>query len=90
MKHIVVLDTGKEWGGGTNSLLELLKRIDKTKYRFSVLFYYNYKKGDDSDIKREIEKLGINFVLLSQKKQPIIAKLLKEMGRVMFFFQQKN
>jgi len=89
MKHIVVLDTGKEWGGGTNSLLELLKRIDKTKYRFSVLFYYNYKKGDDSDIKREIEKLSINFVLLSQKKQPIIAKLLKEMGRVMFFFSKK-
>jgi glycosyltransferase involved in cell wall biosynthesis len=89
MKHIAVIDTGKEWGGGTNSLLELLKRIDKIKYRFTVLFYYNYKKGDDSDIKREIEKLGINFILLSQKKQTIIAKLLKEMGRVMFFFSKK-
>ena len=28
-EKILVLDTGKEWGGGTNSLLELLKRIDK-------------------------------------------------------------
>jgi len=28
-KRILILDTGKEWGGGTNSLLELLKRIDK-------------------------------------------------------------
>ena len=25
---ILLLDTGKEWGGGTNSMLELLKRIN--------------------------------------------------------------
>ncbi|HCY18566.1 MAG TPA: glycosyltransferase, partial [Deltaproteobacteria bacterium] len=42
-KRVLILDTGKEWGGGTNSLIELLKRIDKTKYRFTALFYDNYK-----------------------------------------------
>jgi len=78
-KQILILDTGKEWGGGTNSLIELLKRlvpegsnrgIDKTKYHFTALFYNNYKKGDESDIKSEIEKLGIDFLVLEHKKQP--------------------
>ena len=58
MKKILVLDTGKEWGGGTNSLIELLKRADRARFAFSVLFYDNYKKGADSDIKTEIERLG--------------------------------
>ncbi|MEK6901702.1 MAG: glycosyltransferase, partial [Nanoarchaeota archaeon] len=60
-KRILILDTGKEWGGGTNSLLELLKRIDKNKYHFTAIFYNNYKRGNDSNIKMEIEKLGIDF-----------------------------
>jgi glycosyltransferase involved in cell wall biosynthesis len=89
MKNILILDTGKEWGGGTNSLLELLKRIDKTRYHFTVLFYNNYKKGDVSDIKSEIEKLGIDFLLLEQKKQPAIAKILKELSRALFFFSRQ-
>ena len=88
-KKILILDTGKEWGGGTNSLLELLKRIDKTKYHFTALFYNNYKKGADSDIKSEIEKLGIDFLLLEQKKQPAIAKILKELFRTLFFFSRQ-
>ena len=63
-KKILIIDTGKEWGGGTNSLLELLKRIDKTRCHFTALFYSNYKKGNESDIKSEIEKFGIDFLLL--------------------------
>ncbi|GER93556.1 glycosyltransferase family 1 protein [hot springs metagenome] len=89
MKKILILDTGKEWGGGTNSLLELLKRIDKNKYRFIALFYNNYKKGSDSNIKTEIEKLGIDVLLLEQKKQPAIAKILKELFRALFFFNRQ-
>ncbi len=88
-QKILILDTGKEWGGGTNSLLELLKRIDKTRYHFTALFYNNYKKGDESDIKSEIEKLGIDFLLLEQKKQPAIAKTLKELFRALFFFSRQ-
>lgn len=87
--NILILDAGKEWGGGTNSLLELLKRIDKTRYHFTALFYYNYKKGDESDIKSEIEKLGIEFLLLEQKKKPAIVKILKELFRILFFFSRK-
>lgn len=89
MKKILVIDTGKEWGGGTNSLLELLKRINKYKYHFTVLFYNNYKKGNNSDIKTEIEKLGIDCLLLEQKEQLAIAKIFKELIRLVFFFSKK-
>ncbi|MBI3378883.1 MAG: glycosyltransferase [Nitrospirae bacterium] len=85
-KKILILDTGKEWGGGTNSLLELLKRIDKTRYSFTLLFYNNYKKGTDSDIRTEAEKLGVRFLLLEQEKQPVFVKIAKELSRLTFFF----
>lgn len=86
---ILILDTGKEWGGGTNSLIELLKRIDRKKYNFTVLFYYNYNKGNDSNIQKEIEKLGIKFVLLPQKSQAIFIKIIKEVSRILFFYSKK-
>lgn len=37
-RKILLLDTGKEWGGGTNSMLELLKRINCEKIRHYLLF----------------------------------------------------
>jgi len=86
---ILILDTGKEWGGGTNSLIELLKRSDKNRYIFTVLFYNNYKKGTDSDIKTEIERLNIKFLLLDHGKQVVIHMLLKELARIVFFFNAK-
>ena len=88
-KKILILDTGKEWGGGANSLLELLKRIDKSKYHFTALFYNNYKKGYESDIKTEIEKLGVEFLILEQRKQPVIVKIAKELSRLTFFFSRR-
>lgn len=88
-KKIIVLDTGKEWGGGTNSLLELLKRIDKNKYCFTALFYNNYKRGNESDIKTEIEKLGIDSIFLEQQGQLSLSKILKELVRTLFFFSRR-
>ena len=44
---ILLLDTGKEWGGGTNSMFELLKRIDHDRFDIAALFYHNYPKGGD-------------------------------------------
>ena len=88
MKNILILDTGKEWGGGTNSLLELLRRIDKKNYKFTVLLYHNYSKSSESDIKTEIEKLGIDFLLLERKSQSLTAKIFKELGRLVFFFNR--
>jgi len=89
MKNILILDTGKEWGGGTNSLLELLKRIDRKNYKFTALFYYNCSKSDESDIKTEIERLGIDFLLLERFNQPFIVKMLKEFGRTLLFFDKR-
>jgi len=42
-----------------------------------------------SDIKTEIERLGVDFILLERRKQPILAKILKESGRL-FLFPVKN
>ncbi|MGA2192406.1 MAG: glycosyltransferase, partial [Nitrospirota bacterium] len=74
------LDTGNEWGGGTNSLIELLKRLDREKYNISVLFYRNFKKGRDSDIKTAIEGLGFEFMVL-ESPRPFIKNLVKEAVR---------
>ncbi|MDP2682715.1 MAG: glycosyltransferase family 4 protein [Deltaproteobacteria bacterium] len=87
-KRIVILDTGKEWGGGTNSLIELLKRMDKSRYEFSAVFYNNYKMGKDSDIKTEMEKLGCKFILIEQTSQKVYLKILKEVTRIALFFSE--
>lgn len=84
-KNILILDTGKEWGGGTNSLLELLCRVDKRQYAFTALFYNNYGKGSSSDIKTEIEKLGVKFIMLDPSLPGARAKALKEVIRTVFF-----
>ena len=85
LKNIFILDTGKEWGGGTNSLIELLKRMDRTRYGFSAIFYNNYKMGDDSDIKTELEKLDVEFILLKQSNKGFLVKVLKEAWRLLLF-----
>ncbi|MBF0328438.1 MAG: glycosyltransferase [Nitrospirae bacterium] len=88
MKEILILDTGKEWGGGTNSLIELLKRIDKSRYHFTALFYHNYKKSGGIDIETELKKLGVDVMLMPQYKQPAAAKILKELLRATFFWNK--
>jgi hypothetical protein len=47
MTRVLILDTGKEWGGGTNSLLELLKRIDRNRFEVHACFYHDYARGHD-------------------------------------------
>lgn len=79
--RILLLDTGKEWGGGTNSMLELLKRIDRQAFTVTALFYRNYPKGDASNLKAELEKIGIPLEILPPRRQPLLAKLGKELAR---------
>lgn len=78
---ILLLDTGKEWGGGTNSMMELLKRIDRNRFAVTALFYHNYRKGGDSSLRQEFEKIGIELLLLPQRHQPTWAKWSKELVR---------
>jgi glycosyltransferase involved in cell wall biosynthesis len=79
-KRILLLDTGKEWGGGTNSMIELLKRIDRNRFDVTALFYHNYRKGD-SDLRRELAAIGIPLEIQPQRRQPLAAKLTKELAR---------
>jgi glycosyltransferase involved in cell wall biosynthesis len=88
-KRILILDTGKEWGGGTNSLLELLKRIDRNKFSFTALFYVNYLKGDHSSIGAELEKLGIPAIFEPLHKSGFLCKITKELIRSLFSFNRK-
>lgn len=85
MKKILILDTGKEWGGGTNSLIELLKRVDRRNYAFSALFYSNYRMGSGPEIKGELERLGIPFSLLERGEAPFYLKPAKEAVRALLF-----
>lgn len=79
--RILLLDTGKEWGGGTNSMIELLKRIDRQRFAVTALFYRNYPKGDASNLQVELGKIDIPLELLPPRRQPLLAKLAKELAR---------
>ncbi len=83
-KKILVLDTGKEWGGGTVSLLELLRRLDREKYDVSALFYTNYAGANGTDIGTELVNLGVDFALLELRKK-FYAKAMKEVVRGALF-----
>ncbi|MBI5492918.1 MAG: glycosyltransferase family 4 protein [Deltaproteobacteria bacterium] len=85
-KKILILDTGKEWGGGTNSLLELLKRADRKRFGFTALFCNNYKMGAGSDISTELDKIGIGFVQLGRGRRSAYLKGMKEVVRSVLFF----
>ncbi len=81
MKKILLLDTGKEWGGGTNSMIELLKRIDRTRFSVTALFYVNYKKGADSDLKTELANIDIPLEIIDAQRQSLFIKVAKEITR---------
>lgn len=81
-KRILLLDTGNEWGGGTNSMFELLKRIDRTRFDVTCCFYKDYKKGKSGRLlSEELADIGIPLIVLPSRKQPLWAKLAKEVAR---------
>ena len=80
-KRILLLDTGKEWGGGTNSMIELLKRLDREGYAVTPLFFDNYARGSDGDLRSALAEIGYELKLLPRLRQPWWAKLSKELAR---------
>jgi len=87
--HVVILDTGKEWGGGTNSLLELLRRLDRAKYEFTCVFYDDYRQGQDGPrISETLARLGVSFERLPRRSPSLLGKLLKEFLRGLLFFNE--
>ncbi|MEN4981016.1 glycosyltransferase [Erwinia billingiae] len=87
-KKILLLDTGNEWGGGTNSMLELLKRIDRSQFDIRCCFYHNYRRGKGDTIADVLEALGIPVMFIPQRKQPRWAKVCKELLRSLVFFNR--
>ncbi|WP_338559354.1 glycosyltransferase [Erwinia sp. E_sp_B04_7] len=87
-KKILLLDTGNEWGGGTNSLLELLKRIDRQQFDILCCFYHNYRRGQGDSIADVLASLGIPVMFIHQRRQPRWAKILKELLRSLVFFHR--
>lgn len=79
-RNILLLDTGNEWGGGTNSMIELVKRLDPARFRITACFYRNYTKAD-STLEKELAAIGVPLRLLPTRRQPLWAKLAKEVAR---------
>ncbi len=88
-QKILLLDNGKEWGGGTNSMLELLKRIDRQKFDITCCFYHNYTRGNGETIESILNSLDIQVFFIPQIKQPRWAKIVKEATRTLLFFNRK-
>lgn len=84
-KRILLLDTGNEWGGGTNSMFELLKRLDRQRFAVTCCFYKDYRKGKAGRLlSEELADIGIPLILLPIRPQPLWAKLAKELVRGLF------
>ena len=88
MKKILILDTGREWGGGTNSLLELLKRIDRRRFDITVLFYEDVRMGDGPSIGNVVGSLGFPFLLKNRRPVPGWAKAAKEAARIVAWWSR--
>lgn len=87
-QKILLLDNGREWGGGTNSMLELLKRINRHKFDITCCFYHNYSRGNDETIEAILKALDIPVFFIPQLKQPGWAKVSKELLRTALFFSR--
>ncbi|WBM70592.1 glycosyltransferase [Buttiauxella sp. WJP83] len=87
-RKILLLDNGKEWGGGTNSMLELLKRIDRQRFDITCCFYYNYARGEGETIEKVLNSIDIPVIFIPQRKQPGWAKVSKEVARAFLFFSK--
>ncbi|HEY7675988.1 MAG TPA: glycosyltransferase [Candidatus Methylomirabilis sp.] len=80
--HVLILDTGHEWGGGTNSLLELVARLPKDRYRLRAGFSSDYRRGDGETIGEALAAHGVDFHHLSLPASRR-EKLAREMGRAL-------
>ena len=82
-RRVLLLDTGKEWGGGTNSMIELLKRIDRSRFDVTALFYRDYDKGGSSTLSAELAAIGVPLKILSPASPPWWEKPAKEIARLL-------
>jgi L-malate glycosyltransferase len=85
--YILFVDTGKEWGGGTNSLLLLVTGLKARGYRVAAAFFHDYV-GQGQSVGEAFRQRGIEFHLLpviGQKRH----KVLRELLRALLFFNRR-
>lgn len=88
VKRIAVLDSGKEWGGGINSLFELMRRIDRRSWDCTVILYQDLAKGNDSTLSRELAAIGIPTVILPSLEPSVSFKIMKHASKAVSFFSR--
>lgn len=86
MTHILFVDTGKEWGGGTNSLLLLTAGLVAQGYRVSTAFSHNYA-GQDRSVGEAFRQTGATFHVIPSSSRKY-HKLLRELVRALLFFHR--
>lgn len=80
-KKILFLDTGREWGGGTNSLLLLLRHLDKNTFACTVCFYSNYS-NQVATVAEQVASCGCEFIQLEPPRLPLMARIAIKLGRI--------
>jgi hypothetical protein len=80
-QRLLLLDNGREWGGGTNSLLALLARLDRARHAVDAVFYHDYAGGPLGQLSRSLAALHVPLAIQPQRRQPLWAKLGKELAR---------
>ncbi|AKC32347.1 glycosyltransferase [Candidatus Pantoea carbekii] len=87
-KKILLLDNGEEWGGGTNSMLELLKRINRENFSITCCFYNNYFRGNGESLDMALSSLKIPVLFIPKRKKPQWVKIIQEFFRIALFFSK--
>lgn len=78
---IALLDTGHEWGGGTNSMLELLRRVDRSRFDITPIFYRDYHKGSGEALSAVLADMGYALRVVPAPRRPWWEKPAKEIAR---------
>ena len=68
-------------GGGTNSLLALLAQLDRARHAVDAVFYHDYAGGLLGQLSRSLAALHVPLAIQPQRRQPLWAKLGKELAR---------
>lgn len=87
MAALLFVDTGREWGGGTNSLLLLATALKQRGHDVGVVFNHDYR-GSAGPVSAAFGKAGIAFHLLLPVRQPW-HKAARELVRLLLAFNRR-
>lgn len=86
--QILFVDTGKEWGGGTNSLLLLARGLRQRGHEVGVVFNHDYA-GAAGRVSAAFAEAGVAFHLLPPPAAGFGHRLARELTRLLFAFSRR-